>query len=159
VSAADIYNFELIVPRAIKDLFTARAVTAFTMEDVTDFQKTRPRIDIVWTTKGEVSPRIWAILSDSTKRAAAFKGELRIFVISSDDPEGRLTHAEMRADVRDVIAGLPDSVNGSALQLHRLNFIQVGQEETAIRSKDDLLQTTFPFTCDIAIGNDAWSLL
>jgi hypothetical protein len=159
VSAADIYNFELIVPRAIKDLFTARTVTAFTMEDATDFQKTRPRIDIVWTTKGEVSPRIWAILPDETKRAAAFKGDLKIFVVSSSDPDGRLTHAEMRAAVRDVIAGLPDSLNGSGLQNHKLNFIEFGQEETGIRDKDDLLQTTFPFTCHIAIQKDAWSLL
>jgi hypothetical protein len=159
VSAADVYNFELIVPRAIKDLFTSRGVTAFTMEDEADFQKARPRVDIVWATKGEVSPRFWAILPDGTKRAAAFRGELKIFVVASPDPAGRLTHADIRANVRDIVAGLPENVNGSALQNHRLNFVEVGSEETGIRDKDDLLQTTFPFTCSIAIQADAWNIL
>jgi hypothetical protein len=160
MAAEDIYDFEVLVPRAIKALFTARGIEAFNIEDETDFQNKRPRVEIKLEMKGEVSPKRYKILSDGSQRASCFRGDLQFWAISDTSTAGRVSHSALRANIRDIAASMQRDLNdGAALPYHHIPLVVAGNEETGIRSTDNYIQTTFPFTLDISIQDDAWQLL
>jgi len=159
MAAADIYNFEVIIPRAVATVLEGLDLSAFTIEDNPEFQKLRPRVEIVYRHIGEASPQRLAILPDQTRRVSCFRGELKLHAISDADAPGKLVHSTYRAMVRNGIAALRESVNGTQLLLHKIQFVVTGNEETGVRTADGFQQTTFPFTIDVSIQQDAWTTL
>ncbi len=155
----DIYDFEIVIPRAVKAVLEDQDLRTFTIEDAIEFQKVRPRVEVVYRHMGEASPKRLAILPDGSKRTSCFRGELRIHAITDADEAGKLEHSRYRAFVRAAIAGLQDAVNGDELELHKIQFVTTGNEETGIRSADGYAQTSFPFLLDISIQADAWGSL
>ncbi len=155
----DIFDFESVIPRAVKSVLEDADLKVFTIEDAIEFQKIRPRVEVTYRHMGEATPKRLAICPDGSKRTSAFRGELRIHAITDADEAGKLEHSRYRAFVRAAISNLQDRVNGDELTLHKINFVVSGNEETGVRSADGFQQTTFPFTIDIAIQNDAWASL
>ncbi len=145
MAAEEIYDLEIIVPRAVKIVLSGLTLSCFTIEDAIDFQKVRPRVEIVYLHRGEASPQRLAILPDGSKRTSCFRGELKIHAITDADVAGKLAHSTYRAMVRNGIAALKESVNGTQLTLHKVQFVQSGNEETGVRSADGYQQTTWPF--------------
>jgi len=143
----------------VKTVLVGLDLAAFTIEDDPEFQKVRPRVEIVYKHIGEASPQRLAILPDQTKRVSCFRGELKLHAISDSDAPGKLAHSTYRAMVRNGIAALQESVNGTQLLLHKIQFVVTGNEETGVRTADNFQQTTFPFTIDVSIQQDAWSQL
>lgn len=159
MAAEDLYDFESVIPRAVKEVFTSSGFTALTIEDDPAFQKLRPRVEIVFNVHGEASPKRLAKLPDGTLRTSCFRGELKLMAITDADTAGKVVHSKYRGQVRSVIAGLQDAVNGGSLLNHKLQFIVSGQEQTGIRTQDGYQQTTFPYTVDVSIQQTAWDLL
>ena len=159
MAAQDLYDFESIVPRAVKTVLSGLDLMCFTIEDAIDFQKIRPRVEIVYRHMGETSPQRLAILPDQTQRVSCFRGELKLHAITDADAAGKLAHSTYRAMVRNGIAALKNKINGTQLTLHKIQFVQSGNEETGVRSADGFQQTTFPFTLDVSIQQDAWTRL
>lgn len=159
MAAEDIYDFEVVIPRAVKAVLEGLNLKCYTIEDTIDFQKIRPRVDITYRHVGEASPQRLAILPDGSKRTSCFRGELKVHAITDSDDAGKLAHSTYRAMVRNGLAALKDQINGTALTFHKVQFIQTGNEETGVRSADNLQQTTFPFQIDVSIQQDAWATL
>lgn len=159
MSAADLYDFESILPLAVQTVLKEAGLNAFTIVDDASFQRARPYVSIVYRHIGEHTPRRIAVLPDGSKRGSAFTGELKIHAITDADAPGKIAHSQYRATVRSVMAGLQDVVNGNSLQFHKIQWLQPGNEETGIRTQDGYQQTTFPFQVVISIQQDAWAQL
>jgi hypothetical protein len=159
--AAALYDFEVIVPTAVKTLAVAAGLNAWTISDTPDFQKIRPRVEIVYQHTGEQSPRRVVKLDDvdGFKRAEAFQGELKLHAITDADPPGNTAHSAYRATVRAFCATLGDLLNESALPYHKIQWCESGQEQTGVRTQDGYQQTTFPFKILISVQRDAWAQL
>ncbi len=157
MAAQDLYDFELVIPRAVRTVLEGLDLKCYTLEDAIDFQRIRPRVEIVYRHMGEASPQRLAILPDGSKRTSCFRGELKIHAITDADEQGKLAHSTYRATVRNGLAALREQVNGTQLTLHKIQFIQIGNEETGVRSADGYQQTTWPFQLDISIQQDAWA--
>ena len=91
------------------------------------------------------------------QRVSCFRGELKLHAITDADVAGKLAHSTYRAMVRNGIAALKGEINGTQLTLHKVQFVVSGNEETGVRSADGYQQTTFPFTIDVSIQQDAWT--
>src|SRR6266496_5740998 len=88
MSAESIYNFEVVIPEAVKTVLTAGGVTAITIQDTSTFQKPRPRVEISYRHMGETVPKREAILPDGSRRTSCFRGELKLHAITSADDAG-----------------------------------------------------------------------
>jgi hypothetical protein len=159
MSAETIYNFEVLVPEACKTVLVAAGLTAITLADAQALQKTRPRVEIVYKHLGETTPKRLAILPDGSKRTSCFRGELKLHAITDADVAGKTAHSAYRAAIRNVLATLEQTLNGTVLTQHKIQFVVSGIEETGVRAADGYEQTTFPFTIDISIQQDAWATL
>ena len=159
MSAAALYDFEVLVPAAVKTLAVAAGLNTWTISDTPDFQKIRPRVEIVYQHNGETSPRRVVKLDDGFKRAEAFQGELKLHAITDADDPGKTVHSAYRAAVRAFCATLGDLLNEGYLPHHKIQWCQSGQEQTGVRTQDGYQQTTFPFKILISIQHDAWAQL
>ncbi len=155
--AEDIYNFEHIVPTAVKTVLEALDLRAVILTDSPVFQKQRPRVEVVYKHIGEHSPKRLAKLPDGTFRTSCFRGELKIVAITDADETGKATHSRYRSMVRHATAALESSINELHLPYHKIQFTVTGNEETGIREADGFQQTTFPYVIDISMQQDAWS--
>jgi len=161
MSIQAIYDWESILPNAVKPILTEADLLAFTISDTAAFQKIRPRVEIVYRHIGEQKPRRWATLPDKTRRGCAFIGELKFYAISDADVPGKAAHSIYRATIRNFLAAgfIEDAINEIHLPFHKLQWLEPGNEETGIRTQDNYQQTTFPFQAMISIQQDAWSQL
>lgn len=157
MSAPDIFDFETIVPAAVKPVLLDAGLVVWIIGDDPKFQKVRPRVEVVYNNGGETKPRRTVFLPDGTKRGSAFFGELRIHAITDADPPGKSAHAIYRGQVRNLLAGLQDAINGVTLNLHKIQWLEPGKEVTGIRTQDNYQQTTFPFQVMISIQRNAWA--
>lgn len=157
MAAQDLYDFETLIPRAAKIVLEGLNLKCYTIEDTVDFQKIRPRVEIFYRHMGETTPQRIATLPDQSKRTSCFRGELKIHAVTDADSNGKLAHSTYRSMVRNGIAALRESINGTHLEFHKVQFIQIGNEETGIRSADGYQQTTFPFHIDVSIQQNAWN--
>ena len=157
MSAESIYNFEIVIPEAVKSVLVVAGLTAVTLADDPVFQRTRPRVEITYRHTGETTPKRIAIMSDGkTRRTSCFRGELKLHAITDADTFGKLQHSIYRATVRNVLATLEQSLNETILTEHAINFVVTGNEVTGVRNADGFEQTTFPFTIDVSVQKDAW---
>ncbi len=154
----DLYDFETILPNAVKTVLQDQFdLVAFTLADKIDFQKDRPRVEIIYQHQGETNPKRIAMLPDGSKRTSCFRGELKLIAISEAEETGKLAHSQYRAQVRNACSQLEQLVNETQLDKHRINFTVTGHEVTGVRQQDGYQQTTFPFIIDISIQQDAWA--
>jgi hypothetical protein len=160
LSAESIYNFEIVIPEAVKRVLTATGVDAYTLADAPQFQQNRPRVEITYRHISETTPKRVALMADRvTKRTSCFRGELKLHAITEADDVGRFVHSLYRARIRNVLATLEQSLNNGILTEHAINFVVSGNETTGTRTQDGFMQTTFPYTVDISIQKDAWGTL
>src|SRR5438094_36735 len=107
MSVESVYDFETVIPDAIKQVLVAAGLTAATLSDPPDFQKVRPRVEIIYRHIGETTPKRPAIMADGkTKRTSCFRGELKLHAITDADAPGKLVHSRYRAQMRNVLATL-----------------------------------------------------
>ena len=155
----ELFDFETVVATAVQNVLQDQfGLKAFTIADKIDFQKDRPRVEIVYMHQGETNPkRLSNPLPDGSRRTSCFRGELLLHAISEAEETGKLAHSEYRAQIRNAVSQLAALVNENELTKHRINFVVTGNEKTGVRSGDGYQQTTFPFTVDISIQQDAWA--
>lgn len=162
MSASAIYDFETLIPAAVKPVFVDAGLKVWIISDDPEFQKIRPRVEIVYRHMGEEKPRRWANLPDGSRRGAAFIGELKLHAITDADIPGKISHATYRVTVRNFLAAGPfqDLINGSdLLPFHKIQWLEMGNEETGVRTNDGYQQTTFPFSVKLSIQRNAWAQL
>src|SRR6266487_610341 len=152
MSVQSVFDFESVLPAAVRDALQASAqqasleIKAYVISDPAEFQKIRPRVEVVYKHLGEASPKRYFTFGDGSgrKRTCAFRGELRIVAISDVDEPGKLAHSAYRALVRFAISNLEEQLNGEILTEHKIQFVVSGNEETGVRTADGYQQTTFP---------------
>lgn len=161
MSDADIqavYDFENVLADATETVFTSggfTAANALTASSDPEFQKARPRCEILFKLTGGVVPIRYAVQPDTTMRQAAFKGVLTIHAISDADKPGKLIHSVFRAKVRNFCAILGTRLNNSALTKHKVQQIVDGDTAHGTRVSDGYDQSSLSFNVDFSIQTDA----
>ncbi len=154
--ASEIYDFETIIPSAVVEVFTEAGLPGFTILDAQQFQKTRPRCEIVYKHGGESTPKRLKKMDDGSTRVSCFNGELKIHAITDADVAGKASHSTFRAEVRNICASLQARLNSIKLIKHSIAFVVGGTEDHGVRSADGFEQTTFSYNLDISVKPDAW---
>src|SRR5690242_8674621 len=126
----DVFDFENLIPAAVKSVFQAAGMTALTAADPAQEHKTRPRVEIFFTGCSEVLPPRGILQPDGTILNGAWRGELTLIAITDVNTEGKAIHAEYRAQVRSIaqvlgpINGRGGAVNGvtGGLANHKIQW-------------------------------------
>lgn len=158
---ADIYNFEEIVPAAVAVVLSGFGLVAIWQGSPTEFQKARPRVEVVWQTGSVTQPiRLLQIPAGSQiTRAQAWKGVLTIAAITDAADTSKGTHGAYVSRVRNVLAYLPSQINGQAAGLtrHKLQFEYESGTTRQYRNEQGYWQSNITFACDLSIQANAWS--
>lgn len=164
VAIVNIYDFENVIPKAVADALFAAGLTALHPQSDPKFQQQRPRCEATFKIGGAVTPLRIApqTVPDGAPvlfgRNSAWTGELTIHAITDASVEGKNTHAQYRADVRDACATLLARVNdGSILPYHCINSLVETGTVHGIRQQDGYEQTSFH--TDFSINTAAWAAL
>lgn len=101
------------------------------------------------------------IMADGSLRPQAWRGQL-VFLILTEPPAENTDpvtacdpHAELRARLRYLVAGIMPVVNAS-MQTHSLNGISDARSDTRLRIEDGIEATTLAYDIHFNIRTDAW---
>lgn len=179
MSATDIYDFESIIENAVKAVFTAAGLTCFTPQDAAtiDFQKERPRVEVEY--QHGVGQNQWHIEQTAPnafkdRRERAWKGQLVVALVT----EANITiHCAYRAQVRSIMAGLWNQINGDGaedcpwqysvngtptdgkLRNHKLHYVGDAGTSPIYPMDQGMFKTTMNFNVDLSVQENAWALL
>lgn len=124
------FDFEDTVESAVADVLAAYGINAFTTNEVLDFQKDRPRVQIQ-ATLGPGHLR-WADpntlesigLHRHNKIETAWSVQLLLDIVTAADEQGKVDQATYRSTVRTAMMILGPQVNGSILTLHKIQLVK-----------------------------------
>jgi hypothetical protein len=173
MSAAQIYNFEAVFEPAFAGLFLAQNIIAYTsqgrlnddgtLDPKPDFQKDRPRVEVVftkgpgrrqWHLPDAPQPNIPAVMQS---RESGWIGRLSVAVVTDADTD---QHFSFLPAVRNIMANIPAAMDGLAITTHCINGPIQDQGETHGYNKEDgYYLTTLNYAFDFSIQRDAWALL
>lgn len=176
---ASIYDFQGILELALKTLFTLREVKAFTSQmtpstgdpaadqalidegwDILDFQKDRPRVEIIFTPgagQGQFRATTIAGLEKQVSIDTSFKGQFRLDVFTLPDIA---VHKAFVTAVRFIMHTQLLTLNGTTLLRHRIQPDLMDAGTTPItKAEQGTFSTTLLFDVDFSIQDDAWEQL
>jgi hypothetical protein len=174
---AAIYDFPRVFEVALKTLFTAREIKAFTSQmlestgdeaadqelidagwEIIDFQKDRPRVEIFFVPgAGQEQYRATTIGEDEFPVETSWKGQYRLDVFTRDNIK---VHSAFVTAIRFIMHAQLLSLNGSALTLHKIQTFQKDSGTTPMEKPEEgIFQTSLLFDIDFSIQDDAWDTL
>lgn len=170
---ADVYDFENVLETALQALFNAAEIKSFTTQDfgktkdngqgtqvpVIDFQKDRPRVEILFTVgagQGQFRPLL--VGGAEVPVETSFKGQYRLDIITSAE---MAIHAAYRTRLRAFLHTQLLGVNGTdPMTLHRIHrFQQDGGTSPTFKPEEGVLRTILIFNIDFSIQDEAWATL
>jgi len=182
---AAIYDFPGIFEPALKALFTAREIKAFTSQavestgdagedqelveqgfEIIDYQKDRPRVEIIFTPGASQGRYRNTIVSGiELPLDIAWSGQFKLDVFTAADVRihrALVTQVRfiMHTQLLQVNAFLPDGTAGNpgTLTRHRIQPCQKDSGTTPImRPEDGSFQTSLLTDIDFTIQDDAWA--
>ncbi len=152
-----LYFFEFLLAEAVRSVLEDNEVRAYTQFTPFDFQKDRPRAEIIFIPG--IGNQIFYPISDTVARESAWKGNYIIDCITAAE---NLIHAAFVVKVRSIMHGIGEAVNEvkPTMEFHRIKpwFRDAG---TSVVSKpeEDYYQSTLSFEIDYSIQSDGWALL
>ena len=173
MSVAQVYDFDGIFEPPIAKLFLAAGVIAYasqgrlnddgTFNPQPNFQKDRPRVEIVFT-RGPGAKR-WTLPTNpnpniplaNQARESAWKANLAITALTE---AGGVTHFKFLAQVRNICATLPAALDGLTLATHCINGPIVDLGEThRYNQQEGYYATILNYSFDFSVQNTTWALL
>lgn len=169
----DVYDFESVFEPPIAKLFQAQGIISYvsrgrlnddgTINGQPDFQKDRPRVEVVftrgsgrkrWHLPPNPQPNIPLVMQ---ARESAWIGNLAIAALTIADG---YTHAQFLATVRYVAAAIPGSVDGLSIVNHCINgpISDLGETHQYNREQGYYL-TTINYAFEFSVQNTAWALI
>jgi hypothetical protein len=151
-----IYDFERVLETSAKAVFTTAEVAAFTSQDTFDFQKNRPRVEILFTPGA--GRQQYHVLASGNLVETSWSGTFRVQVVTRADIS---IHSEFRAEVRGIMHALPWTINEVEPMMHHClhRIVDGGTSGMEIAPEDDLMKTTLEFQVDFSVQADAWALI
>jgi hypothetical protein len=175
---AAVYDFQGVMEVALKSLFTAREVKAFTSQfivstgndaedealieqgyEILDFQRDRPRVEITFTPgAGQDQFAAKIIAGVEMPVETSWSGQFKVDVITAPDIR---VHKAFVIAVRFLLHTQLQSINGSEyLPLHRIQpFAMDAGTSPQMKTDQGDFQTTLLFDIQFSIQDDAWDLL
>ncbi len=166
---AAVYDFESVLERGLQALLTALNIKSFTTQDfgrnnadgtpVIDFQKDRPRVEILFTTSaGQGQFRPLLVDGIEVPVETSFKGQYRLDIITAP---AMSIHAAYRTMIRAVMHTQLLGVNGTdPMTFHRIQrFYQDAGTSPTIKADEGYMRTILSFEIDFSIQNEAWETI
>lgn len=151
---AAIYDFETPIEGAIKTLLTDAGLTVKTPDDAIDFQKDRPRVEVMFAETGANDSRR-QICPDGKYRHDLYRGTLTLAVVTAprtDDGEQTTTHQEYKAKVRQVMS---DAYAATLDDLEIRNVIPAGSTPR-ISPEDGVEVSNLLFNIEFNVKETSW---
>ena len=166
-----IYNFESAFETTAQSYLNGRGITAATTQDSPSFQKSRPRVELMFL-KGSGMQR-WAIVINgknaaldptilsgipqsqlyALRRESAWQFSCQFDVLTNAD---MVEHSTYRVQVRALLAQLWTVVN-SSLPYHSVELIRdAGDSEIKVSPQLGYYKTEMKFEGMISVQADAW---
>jgi tetraacyldisaccharide-1-P 4'-kinase len=151
---AIIYDFETPIQAAFKALLTEAGLSAFTPDDTIDFQKDRPRVEILFTDSGANNSR-HQICPDGKYRHDLYKGTVTLAVITNprtENGEQTTTHQEYKAKVRQVMA----EAYTAELDDFEIRYVTPAGSTPKISPEDGVEVSNLVYNIDFNIKATSW---
>lgn len=153
---SNIYDFSGQIEPAIKAVFTDAEVKAFTAQEAPQFQKERPRVEVVFV-KGQGRGQWFRVPGETAPRETAWQGALNLAAISSPDIA---THNAFCVKIRNIMATIGQQINGNTLPFHKIqNFFVSGGETPSYTVEDGVYRTDISYNVEVSVQNNAWMAL
>jgi len=164
-----VYDLEAVCENALKAVFAANQIQAFTTQDigvvgadgnpVIDFQKARPRVEIMFV-PGAGQGRFREMIVDGirTPVETCWKGQFKLDLIT----DARINiHAAFRTFTRFLMQTMVWRINGTApMEIHKIQrFPRDGGTSPVMKPQDGYLQTTMLYDVDLSVQDNAWAAL
>ncbi len=161
----DLYDFEKWIELGIQTVLEADPwdlskdqQRVFTTQDTGDFQKVRPRVELMFATGAWDQQREYPLDAQDglgqVRREVAWQGELHVQVISESDIT---VHTPFRTAVRAAMSSLVRTVNVPAiLPYHNISRVTTRGSTPAIKPEENLYLTTMIFGLQFSINATAW---
>lgn len=151
----DIYSFEQIFEDALKAVFTAREVKAFTSQDTPDFQKDRPRVEVVFI-PGPSQGQYKTV--GGNFRQTSWKGQFQLRLVTEASAQ---VHNAFRAVIRSIMHGVGAAINETPpMDKHKLQpFFADAGTSPRYQPEEGTYETNMIFECDFSVQNSAWAAL
>lgn len=151
-----IYGFERVFETSLKSVFDTAQIKCFTTQDTFDFQKDRPRVEVMFTPGAGQKQRPY-LPAIQEEREVAFKGQYRLDLITA---AAVAVHNDFRTKIRSLVHGLPARINSvEPMQYHKLQFINDAGTTPTLKPEDGYYLTVMIYDVDFSIQADAWALL
>jgi len=135
-------DFENIFEESIAALLRSAGLTVFTSGMVPDFQKDRPRVEVLYKHGPAHSPLQTAnpmALPDDLKGdkiVVAWDSSLHTNIVTSANATGKQQQSDIRGILRLVYLNLPSQLNGNLLTGHKLNLVREGGSSRGLHPND-----------------------
>lgn len=159
MTATDLYDFEGNIPDMIAAAFAAAQMNVGTVNIKPDFQKPRPRSELVFRPGGSVSPPRLMVVQGK-RVIAAYTGELEIASITDASTEGKQTHSAYRATVRQLMEldAVRFAVN-LAFSPYQLDFATPTGGTETMKTDDGYELSRLTYHLQFSIKQDAFNQL
>lgn len=148
-----VYMFEFIFPEALRLVFAAMDLTAYTNFVPPQLQKERPRAEIIFIPgagKGVINP--------ASQRESAWSGNFKVDLITAPDIA---LHAAYVSKVRSRLGNIVPEINAvPPMENHAIAYpLRDGGTSAAYASERGDFMTTLIYELDFSIQATAWALL
>lgn len=155
-----IYDIETALEAAFKTLFEEELFTTYVTNDAAEFQKSRPRVEIMFALGSETGHNS---THSTYYRPDAFNGSLVVAVVTpADDTNGTAQHAQYRARVRNLMAKCRTRFKSDAdgddalLPYHTVQDVVESGTAPAYAPEDGVYISRGNYELKLNIRPDAW---
>lgn len=160
MTATDIYDFEGNIPDMIAVGFTAAQMNVATVNIPPNFDKPRPRSELMFKAGPASSPPSLSIVTGNKRVISAYTGELEIENITAPDANNKSIHAAYRARVRQIMEldSLRSAVN-TTNSPYRIEFIAATGSTQTESTGDGYEVSRLTYHVQFSIKVDAFNQL
>lgn len=155
----ELYDPESAIEAAVKSVLEDQGLVAVTVADSPEFQKARPRCEILFQNGAESGHAF--ILPDASIRADVWAGTLQLACVTSATSAPGVSastqHRQYRAQVRSVCAGYFRTLKSpEVLPFHIIMDVEESGTSNEYKPQDGLWASNISFAVKYGIRPDAW---
>lgn len=151
MSAINLYDFETAIETAVAAALTDAGLIAVTPSSDPTFQKTIPRIEVSF--QPGAAKQTW---HPTQNRNCTWTGMLSLAVVTEGDSQNRAVHRQYKAELRNVMADLRNTLNAT-LDYHKIqNIVDAGVSSESYQPEQGVDVSVLHFNVDFGIDNGAW---
>jgi hypothetical protein len=153
------YDFENQVPAAVVAALKGLGLTAYVVADEPQFQRQRPRTEVVFKNPSAAVPIRFALVPPNNTRAVqAYKGDLQLTSITPADEPGKSLTAAYRAQLRQVMEiDFFRAAANVASNPYTFDFVLPTGSEERINTADGYQITRLTYSVEFSIKLSAFT--